>query len=211
MVGAGRTGSSSIAEAVIGPPHLARFVFSPILSGSSPRMGRSERPYFRVPPLGRPPNRCLRTTTKRYRRGRFDTCGLFVGTFYRKVCEISVSRWSHFRLLQVVCKETQPGNLPAKYTYMLLLLFLTFSALVADPKKNTLHGGQSRSWSAQQGKKKKNVWQPPPPPPSRTLLDRRTLKSKSLDASTCLGAAQVGITQVSVRLASVQGFLRLVG
>ena len=28
------------------------------------------------------------------------------------------------------------------------LLFLTFSVLVANPKKTTLHGGQSRSWSA---------------------------------------------------------------
>ena len=34
---------------------------------------------------------------------------------------------------------------------LLLLLFLTFSALVASPKKTTLHGGgQSRSWSAEQ-------------------------------------------------------------
>ena len=33
-----------------------------------------------------------------------------------------------------------------------MLLFLTFSALVAKPKKTTLHGGQSRSWSAEQGK-----------------------------------------------------------
>ena len=28
-----------------------------------------------------------------------------------------------------------------------------FSVLVANPKKTTLHGGQSRSWSAEQGKK----------------------------------------------------------
>ena len=42
---------------------------------------------------------------------------------------------------------------------LLLLLFLTFSALVANPKKTTLHGGQSRSWSAEQGKKgKEGVW-----------------------------------------------------
>ena len=56
----------------------------------------------------------------------------------------------------------------------MLLLFLTFSALVANPKKTTLHGGQSRSWSAEQGKKEK-VWQriPPPPPPPRALLVRR--------------------------------------
>ena len=44
-------------------------------------------------------------------------------------------------------------------TTLLLLLFLTFSALVANPKKTTLHGGQSRSWSVEQGKKeKKKVW-----------------------------------------------------
>ena len=43
---------------------------------------------------------------------------------------------------------------------LLLLLFLTFSALVANPKKTTLHGGQSRSWSAEQRKKEKEkVWQ----------------------------------------------------
>ena len=98
----------------------------------------------------------------------------------------------------------------------LLLLFLTFSALVANPKKTTLHGGQSRSWSAEQGKKKKKkVWQRNPPPP-RALLVRRKKKDKkeekkSHGASTCLGPTQVGVTQVvSVRLASVQGFLRLV-
>ena len=41
-----------------------------------------------------------------------------------------------------------------------LLLFLTFSAMVANPKKTTLHGGQSRSWSAEQGKKEKEkLWE----------------------------------------------------
>ena len=99
---------------------------------------------------------------------------------------------------------------------LLLLLFLTFSALVANPKKTTLHGGQSRSWSAEQGKKEKEkVWQrtppPPPPPPSALLVRRKKKKKKSRGASTCLGATQAGVTQVvSVRLASVQGFLRLV-
>ena len=34
----------------------------------------------------------------------------------------------------------------------MLLLFLTFSVLVANPKITTLHGCQSRSWSAEQGK-----------------------------------------------------------
>ena len=46
------------------------------------------------------------------------------------------------------------------------MLFLTFSALVANPKKTTLHGGQSRSWSAEQGKKekRKSLAAPPPSP-----------------------------------------------
>ena len=85
-------------------------------------------------------------------------------------------------------------------------------------EKTTLHDGQSRSWSAEQGKKKerkKSLAAPPspPPPPPRVLLVRRKKKiEKSRGASTCLGATQVGVTQVvSVRLASVQGFLRLVG
>ena len=49
--------------------------------------------------------------------------------------------------------------------------------LVANPKKTTLHGGQSRSWSAEQGKekkKKKSLAARPPPPP--TLLVRRKQK-----------------------------------
>ena len=41
------------------------------------------------------------------------------------------------------------------------VLFRTFSALVANPKKTTLYGGQSRSWSAERRKKKKKVWQRP--------------------------------------------------
>ena len=92
-----------------------------------------------------------------------------------------------------------------------LLLFLTFSALVANPKKTTLHGGQSRSWSAEQGKKEKEkVWQrtPPPPPPARCSFGEKIKKNKKIKknrksrgASTCLGATQAGVTQVvSVRL-----------
>ena len=96
---------------------------------------------------------------------------------------------------------------PVVTRLLLLLLFLTFSPLVANPKKTTLHRGQTRSRSAEQGKKKSGSAPPPPP----TLLVRRKSKSKSRDASTCLGATQVGVTQVSVRLGSVQGFLRFVG
>ena len=60
------------------------------------------------------------------------------------------------------------------------VLFLTFSALIANPKKTTLHGGQSRSWSAEQGKKKK-VWQrppTPPPPPARAARSEKKKKEK---------------------------------
>ena len=64
---------------------------------------------------------------------------------------------------------------------LLLLLFLTFSSLVANPKKTTLHGGQSRSWSAEQRKreKRKSLAAPPSPlPPPRALLVRRKEKKK---------------------------------
>ena len=91
-----------------------------------------------------------------------------------------------------------------------LLLFLTFSASVANPKKTALHGSQFRSWSVEQGKKKKSLAAPPPARCSFGEKKKRKRK-KSRDASTYLSATQVGVTQVfSVRLTSVQGFLRLV-
>ena len=87
------------------------------------------------------------------------------------------------------------------------------SALVASPKKllytvanpaacDLLNrgGGGGKSGSA--------------PPPSRAARSEKikNKNKKSRGASTCLGATQVGVAQVvSVRLASVQGFLRLVG
>ena len=67
------------------------------------------------------------------------------------------------------------------------LLFLTFSALVASPKKTTLHGSQPRSWSAEQGHtKKKKVWQRPPPPPARCSFGEKQNKKNSRGASTCM-------------------------
>ena len=59
------------------------------------------------------------------------------------------------------------------YQLQLLLLFLTFSALVANPKKTTLHGGQSRSWSAEQGKKKKKSLAAHPPPPRAARSEKK--------------------------------------
>ena len=73
-------------------------------------------------------------------------------------------------------------------------------------RTTTLPGGQSRSWSTDQGKKGniKNLAAHPAPP--RRAARSKKINRKSRHASTCLGA-----TQVSVRLASAQGFLRLVG
>ena len=94
------------------------------------------------------------------------------------------------------------GGRKCRLLLLLLLLFLTFSVLVANPKKTTLHGGQSRSWSAEQGKenKRKSLAAYPPPPPT-LLVGRKQITSR--DAST-------GATQVLVGLASVHGYLRLV-
>ena len=46
-------------------------------------------------------------------------------------------------------------NAPRPSEHPPVELFLTFSALVANPKKTTLDGAQSRSWYAEQGKKEK--------------------------------------------------------
>ena len=74
-----------------------------------------------------------------------------------------------------------------------------------QPEKNYfLHGGQSRSRSAEQGKqnqKRSLVAHPLPHPP--TARSEKKNNKKNPDAST-------GATQVSVGLASIQGFLRIV-
>ena len=74
-----------------------------------------------------------------------------------------------------------------------------------QPEKNyqepgTLHGGQSRTWSAEQGKENKRkslAAYPPPPPTPHTARPEKISKIKSRDAFT-------GATQVLVGLASVQ-------
>ena len=49
-----------------------------------------------------------------------------------------------------------------------------------QPKKTTLHGGQSRSSSGEQGKEnKKNVWQRTPPPLTNTHTARSEKKKKN--------------------------------
>ena len=57
------------------------------------------------------------------------------------------------------------------------LLFLTFSVLVANTGKHTLHGDQSRSRSAEQGKiTKKKVSQRTSPPPPRCSFGENKIK-----------------------------------
>ena len=59
------------------------------------------------------------------------------------------------------------------------------------------------------GEKKKKSGSAPPPPQRAARSEENKIKSR--DASSCLGGTRVGVTQVvSVCLASVQGFLRLV-
>ena len=80
---------------------------------------------------------------------------------------------------------------------------------VANPARGLLN---------REKKKKKKSGSAPPPLPRALLVRRKNKKleknkkiRKSRGASTCLGATQAGVTQVvSVRLASVQGLLRLV-
>ena len=84
-----------------------------------------------------------------------------------------------------------------------LLLFLTFRVLVANPKKPVyMVANPARGLLNKEKGIKGKVWHRTHPPHAARS---EKIKYKSRDASTCLGA-----TQVSVRLTSVQGFLRLV-
>ena len=92
--------------------------------------------------------------------------------------------------------------------FFFLLLFFTFGVLVANPKKLLYTvANPARGLLNREKRTKEKVWQrtPPSPPPHAARSDGKN-KIKSRDASTYLGTMQV-----SVRLASVQGFLRLVG
>ena len=90
------------------------------------------------------------------------------------------------------------------------LLFLTFGALVANPKELLYTvANPARGLLNREKKEKRKSLAAPPPPARCSFGEKKRKKKKSRD--TYLGATQVGVTQVvSVRLASVQGFLRLV-
>ena len=84
-----------------------------------------------------------------------------------------------------------------------MVLFLVFSALVANPN-NYFTPGQSRSWSTDQGKKGNRKSLSVPPPPPRCLFGGNNQKI------TPRIYMRLGATQVSFRLAPAQRFLRLV-
>ena len=94
-------------------------------------------------------------------------------------------------------------GLPAVACY--LLLVLAFSVLVANSKK-ILYTVANPARGLLNRKKKKKSGIAPPTHPSPHAARSKKIKQKLRDVSIFLGAAQV-----SVRLASVQGFPRLFG
>ena len=75
-------------------------------------------------------------------------------------------------ILQQMPTQTEPQicNMPFK---ICCCCFSHSAHRLPTRKKTTLHGGQSRSWSAEQGKKKKKKSGSAPPPRARALLVRR--------------------------------------
>ena len=100
----------------------------------------------------------------------------------------------------------QTKTLKTKTLYevvVVVLLFLTFSVLVANPKKLLYTvANPARGLLNREKRTKEKVWQHTPPPHPPHCSSEKINKIKSRDAST-------GATQV-VGLASVQGYLRLV-
>ena len=84
-------------------------------------------------------------------------------------------------------------------------MFLAFSVLVANPKKLLFTvANPTRGLLNRKKRTKEKVWQHTPHhPPDCSSFGENKSKSKSRDAST-------GATQVSIGLASVEGYLRLV-
>ena len=74
---------------------------------------------------------------------------------------------------------------------------------VANPARGLLNSREK--------KKKEKVWQRPSLPPPRAARSEKKKNTRRIHI-ICVGAIKTGVTQVvSARLASVQGFLRLVG
>ena len=98
---------------------------------------------------------------------------------------------------------------------LLSLLFLTFSALDWLPtrkNKKLLHtvANPARGLLNRERKKEKKSGSSPPPHP-RCSFGGNKNENHAIHPHVCLDVTQVGVTQVSVRLTSVQGLLRFVG
>ena len=67
-------------------------------------------------------------------------------------------------------------------TFVVVAVASHIQRIGCQPEKTTLHGGQSRSWSAKQGKenKRKSLVAHPPPPPPPTLLVRIKKKNHAM-------------------------------
>ena len=118
---------------------------------------------------------------------------------------VLTSRWTGLELTW----ETIRGS------RLLLLLFLTFSALVANPEKITLHGGQPRSWSPEHGGNEKSLATPPSPPPPpaacsekiKTKITRRIHMSKRYAGGGYVGP---GPSRVRTRISTIRRLRRWV-
>ena len=82
----------------------------------------------------------------------------------------------YFEVYVLLSRKARLGINQAWLPILLLVVVSHIQRIGCQPEKTTLHGGQSRSWSAEQGKKKKKKSLAAPPPPPRALLVRRKKK-----------------------------------
>ena len=73
--------------------------------------------------------------------------------------------------------KTHSGRNPFKY-HVVVVVVSHIQRIGCQPEKTTLHGGQSRSWSAEQGKenKRKSLAAYPPPPTPHTARSEKINK-----------------------------------
>ena len=65
-------------------------------------------------------------------------------------------------------QQRKVGELQSWKHLVVVVVVSHIQRIGCQPEKTTLHGGQSRSWSAEQGKKEKEkVWQRTRPPPQK--------------------------------------------
>ena len=113
--------------------------------------------------------------------------------------------WGIRRLRRYLFGVYNVGEKPT--VILLLFLFLTFSVLVANPKKllrSILHGGQSRSWSAEQGKESKIKSLAAYPPPHTHTHTARSEKVNKITRRIYRRYAGLGRSRVRTRVPSAR-------